>query len=322
MIPKSSSEIDTREAALLETALREVLACPECRGTLARGPRGETLRCTACAAEFPLVEGIPVFTRGSPGPQEDERLFRDRLAQEELRGGTQNLRAVAGEHHCIPVMGKYAASFRSRFSTRDWILDIGTGYAWPWAGTPGGPPVIGIDLSLGNLLLAKRLLGKSDPVLLLCADASRLPLRGGMISGVWSVQAFQLFPELVFRKMQEELDRVLKPRFLLESHHLHPAPLYRILYRLRGKRLHLRGRCGPFETNRLTLYEWRSRWASFRKGTLEITGGYSELFFHPEMGLRPRPYPVGLERWLASRVPALAGTIARQGILRVETAHS
>jgi len=320
LILKSSSE--TKSSFLLETALREVLACPECRGALARGPGGETVRCAGCAAEFPLVEGIPVFTRGSPGPQEDERSFRDNLAREELRRGTRDLRAVAGLHHCIPAMQKHAGSFRNRFSTQDWILDIGTGYAWPWTGTAGAAMVIGIDLSLGNLRLAKRLLGESDPVLLLCADAGRLPLRDGVVSGVWSAQAFQLLPEPVFQKMQGELDRVLKPRFLLEAHHLHPAPLYRLLCRLRGKRLHLRGRCGPFETNRLSLSEWRSRWASFRKGRIEMSYGYSELFFHPEMGLRPRPYPVALERWLASHAPALAGIIARQGILRVETARS
>ena len=220
------------------------------------------------------------------------------------------------------MMGRHAGSFRNRFSGQDWILDIGTGYSWPWQEAAGGPPVIGIDLSLGNLLLAKRLLGQSSPVLLLCADASRLPLRDEVISGVWSAQAFQLFPDPVFSKMQRELDRVLKARFLLESHHLHPSPMYHALYRMRGKRLHVRGRCGPFETCRLTLPEWSGRWSSFRNGKVRITGGYSELFFHPEMGIRPRPYPMRLEQWLASRVPALAGIIARQGILRVETADA
>ena len=317
-----SLETKIPKITLLETVLKEVLACPQCRGTLTRDLHREALRCAACAAEFPLVEGIPVFTRGSLGLQEDERRFRDKAAQEQLSQKGQNLRAVAGRHHCIPVMEKHARSFLNRFSKQDWILDIGTGYAWPWAETAGGPLILGIDLSLGNLLLAKQLLEESAPVLLLCADASRLPLRDGVISGVWSAQAFQHFPEPVFRNMQGELDRVLKPQFLLESHHLHPALLYRLLCKLRGRPLHLRGRCGPFETNRLSLSEWQARWAGFREGRSEISCGYSELFFHPEMGLRPRPYPVELERWLASHAPALAGVIARQGILHVETAFS
>lgn len=320
MTQKLSSLIKTAGAALLDAALKEILVCPDCRGTLARKPEAEALICASCAAEYPIREGVPVFTREFPDLQEEERRFRDRAAEEQLRQAGQDLRAVAGEHHCVPPMQENAGVFRSRFSRNDWILDIGTGYAWPWAGAAGGPRVVGIDLSLGNLLLAKRLLGESAPVLLLCADAARLPLREGVIAGAWSVQAFQLLPEPVFKKMQQELDRVLKEDFLLESHHLHPAPMYRLLYRLRGRRLHRRGRAGHMETNRLSLQEWREQWASFRNGKPRISFGYSELFFHPEMRIRPRPYPVGLERWLASRLPGLASLFARQGILRVETA--
>ena len=317
MTPKLFSETEPAATAL-ERALQELLACPECRGELARD--SETLRCAACSARFPLVEGIPVFTGEKAGSQqEEERSFRDDAAGKELRRTPRELMETAGLHHCLPVMGEHARRFRGRFSKREWILDVGAGYAWPWAGMGDGAGVIGLDFSLGNLRLARRLAGEREDLLLICADASRLPLKEGVISGLWSAQAFQHFPEPVFEKARRELDRVFKKEFRMELHHLHPAPLYRLLYRLRGKHLHRKGRAGPFETCRLTPAEWKSKWSSLRGGRLEIRSGYSELFFHPELGLRPRPYAAGLEQWIASRLPALAGLIARQGVLRVET---
>ena len=322
LIQKLFSRAETNRLELLKNALQEILACPECRSRLDLNPTGESLRCIGCASEFPMVEGIPNFMRRSSGPQEEEKRFRNAAANDQLRRGTQDLLGVAGRHHCLSVMAAHTRSFRKQFSMNKWLLDIGTGYAWPWMDDSEGAPILAIDISMGNLLLAKRLLGESSSVVLLCADAARLPLADGTISGVWSAQTFQHFPEPTFRQAQGELDRVLKEVFLLEFHHLHPAPLYRILCRLRGRQLHLKGRCGPFETNRFSLFEWRARWAGFREGQPEISCAYSELFFHPEMGLRPRPYPVGLERWIVSHVPALAGMIARQGVLRVETALS
>ena len=267
-----------------------------------------------------MVDGIPFFTHRSPGLQEEEKRFRNAAADLQLRQGSQDLLGVAGRHHCLPIMGDHARSFRRRFPTQEWLLDIGTGYAWPWKNASEGAAILAVDISMGNLLLAKRLLGESGSVLLLCADAAHLPVSGKAVSGIWSVQAFQHFPKPVFRQAQRELDRILKKEFLMEFHHLHPAALYQLIWRLRGKKLPLRGRSGPFETNRLSLPEWQARWAGFREGRPEISCAYSELFFHPELGLRPRPYPLALERWLASRAPTLAGIIARQGFLRVETA--
>lgn len=312
----------SRQADLLELALEQVLACPACQGRLALETSGEFLHCDGCGSQTPLVEGIPVFSPAGLGPEDpqaEEIRFRDRLAKEELSRATPDLLEGVGKHHCVSVMKTYAHRFRNRFSANDWLLDIGTGYAWPWKSAGPGPLIVGIDLSLGNLLLAKKLLGRSPhPVLLVCANASRLPLADRSFSGLWSVQAFQLFPEPVFQRVQAELDRVLRKEFRMELHHLHPAPFYRLLYRLRGKRLHRRGRAGPFETNRLLPEEWIRRWDSFRGGRFKVSTGYSELFFHPELGVRPRPYPSGLERFLCLRAPAFASLFARQGCLRFE----
>ncbi len=310
------------QSDLLEAALTEVLACPDCQARLVLEAAGKSLRCGSCGSTTPLVEGIPVFASSGPGPeglQAEEMAFRNQAASEQLRNDTADLLSVAGKHHSVPLMGRYAHHFRSHFSAGDWLLDIGTGYSWHWKNAEPGPRVIGIDLSLGNLLLAQRLLADQPRcVLLICADASRLPLANGSLAGAWSVQAFQLFPEPIFQQVQRELDRVLRKDFMMELHHLHPALLYRFLCRLRGRTLHRRGRHGPFETNRLLLAEWLQRWASFREGRLEASSGYSELFFHPELGVRPRPYPSGLERFLVQHAPGFSSLFARQGYLRLK----
>ena len=54
----------TKDSAELSPELQRLLpllVCPDCRGALAH--QGKTFRCHACAAEFPITEGIPVFAR-------------------------------------------------------------------------------------------------------------------------------------------------------------------------------------------------------------------------------------------------------------------
>ena len=43
----------------MEDWLLDLLACPDCQGTLARD--GETLVCADCGARYPVVRGIPRF---------------------------------------------------------------------------------------------------------------------------------------------------------------------------------------------------------------------------------------------------------------------
>ena len=312
------------QAALLDAALKGVLACPRCHGQLAKDSTARGLRCLGCQAGTVLVDGIPVFTGDQRGLQVEEKAFRDRAASQVQGRGAVDLLNIVSRHHCVPLMGGYARKFRGRFSAWEWLLDIGTGYAWHWKDAPvSGARVIGIDMSLGNLLLARRLFGESSRcALLICADASRLPLAKGSIAGVWSVQAFQHFPEETFQQAQQELDRVLQKDFRMEFHHLNPALCYRLLYRLQGRRMPLKGRSGPFVTNRLSASEWEGRWNSFRGGQFDMFHGYSELFFHPELWIRPRPYPLGFERFLTRYALRVSSSFARQVILRLETRAS
>jgi uncharacterized protein YbaR (Trm112 family) len=53
----------------IPSAIRELLACPKCRGPLVDGvlgeksaqPKAEALVCPVCALAYPIEEGIPVL---------------------------------------------------------------------------------------------------------------------------------------------------------------------------------------------------------------------------------------------------------------------
>ena len=42
-------------------AIRELLACPRCHGTLTDEKGGERLLCSTCSLRFPVRDGIPVM---------------------------------------------------------------------------------------------------------------------------------------------------------------------------------------------------------------------------------------------------------------------
>lgn len=48
----------------IPSALRAILACPKCRGTLQdvrEGAQLRALRCTHCKLQYPVVAGLPVL---------------------------------------------------------------------------------------------------------------------------------------------------------------------------------------------------------------------------------------------------------------------
>jgi len=308
----------TLEQAGLRQALAQVLGCPRCEGRLELEDASSRVRCAACGGAFPVRDGIPVFTLEGSGSQEGERAFRDRLAADHVATERGALLETVAEHHCVPVMRQRATAFASRSDATDWLLDVGIGWGWHWMGRSTGARVLGVDMSLGSLRLARRLLGKTDRVVLLCADATALPLRHRSVTGLWSVQAFQHMPERVLERATAELDRTLRDDFRMEISNLNPALAHRIIYRLAGRRLHRQGRVGEMELSRRTGREWAAVWRDFRGARSRVFVGYSELFFHPDLGVRPREYPLRLERALA-RVPAIARLIARQVDVRVES---
>jgi len=305
-------------AEALREAVESILACPACKGRLSLDAETTRATCTGCWRVYPTSDGILVFLNDQPALQEEERRFRDAIATDYMRSDRNTLLEVVSKHHCIPVMKRRADEFWARFKAQEWILDIGIGWGWHWANQEGGARVIGIDMSLGNLLVARCLLGKADHVLLVCADAACLPIREHGISGVWSAQAFQHFPTEMLRSVQSELDRILLDDFVMEIYNQNPALMYEAIYRLFGKRLHRTGKHYHMELSRLSAQEWACIFKEFRGGRPESACSYSELFFHPDLHFRPRRYPVEVEHWLVRHMPKLASFFARQVQIRIE----
>lgn len=315
-----TKDLQTESSRTLESAVRSVLACPRCGGSLQlSGPDTQAV-CQQCSAVWPIEDGILHFMDKGMPAQEAECRLRENVMKSHGRQRAEILEVV-GKHHCMSVMSARARQFRSSFHSDKWVLDIGSGTGWYWSGTVGAGLIL-TDFSRESLRVSRHLLADADRAVFLWADAQKLPLRKNVISGLWSIQVFQHFPAAVLENVQAELDRVLRDEFLIEVYNLNPAPFHRAIYRLFGKQLHCRGRLGEMELNRLSAEEWSAVWRQFRRGAWPITSGYSELFFHPDFHLWPRWYPTRLEQALITHAPGLAGLFARQLQIRIDARAS
>jgi uncharacterized protein YbaR (Trm112 family) len=300
-------------------AMGAMLACPRCESSLVFDDWPQGIRCERCDRVFVVCDGIPVFLERDHGAQLDERRTRDAFASGFQNADRDALLAVVAQHHALPLMLARARRFAARFRGGEWMLDLGIGWGWHWANAERAVGLVGIDMSLQSLMLARRLLGDAPNVVLACADATGLPLQRHSIAGCWSVQVLQHMPDDVLQRTRRELDRVFTDDWQLETSDLNPAPGLAAVYRLAGRRLHRRGRAGAMEVHRRDAREWTEVWRDFRGGPPRLDIGYSELFFHPDLHCRPRRYPLALENVLSSRAPRLAGLIARQIDVRAGT---
>lgn len=81
-----------------------LLACPDCGGEVSR--EGDSVRCRACAATFPVREGIPVFARF--GTVEEPSGARPALTSEKYQQNYQDVTEAT----------RYNKMYTSRFSKR------------------------------------------------------------------------------------------------------------------------------------------------------------------------------------------------------------
>ncbi len=263
-------------------------------------------------------DGIVSYLDRVETGQAREQGDRDAVMERHRNRSVEEIMREVARHHGLTVMSEQAREFRGRFSEDEWIIDIGGGTGWYWRGTRGANVLLA-DFSRETLRVAARLLKPEDRVHLMHCDASRLPILTGALSGVWSVQVFQHFPEPVLAGVLQELRRVLLPDFGAKVFNLNPALLLRAAYRLMGRRYHRRGEWNGLLLNCLTAEDWRARLAPWlvNEDAGRISVRYSELFFHPPLRLKPRRYPLKLEQVLA-RVPELARLFARQVSIEVE----
>jgi len=236
--------------------------------------------------------------------------MRERVADAYHGAAPEEIMKIVSLHHSTSVMSRRAKAFRSKISQPEWILDVGSGTSYYWAGTFGGKLIL-IDFVFGNLKTAQLLLEGQGDILFVQADASRLPVKDASLSGIWSVQVTQHFPDTVMAPFLDEVKRVLKQRFLVEVYNLNPAPLHRAIYRLLGKKLHVKGWQGEMLLNRLNGEELATLWQKVLP-TGGVTIGYSELFFHPDLRMRPGGRLTTLMEALLPRLPLVVQSFARQ----------
>jgi len=198
----------------------ELLACPECRGTLAlqraasgqgRSAAGEdSLRCSACRKEYPIRGGIVHF-----------------LEPESLTGLNRRFAAMYDwmswfYRPLSPLMFRFIGLSERR--ARKQILDrleprggrvleisIGPGVNLPYLHERGDVgEIFGLDISLGQLKRCRSYLrSKGWPDELYLGNAEALPCRDNSFESVFHIGGINFFNDK--RKAIEEMIRVAKP---------------------------------------------------------------------------------------------------------------
>lgn len=294
--------------ALLERALHEVLACPLCHGPLLWS--GSVVACASCGLELPIRDGVLDARAAAPRGQEREQAWRDEIAERAERLAAKDMWPVIARHHAIDLMREKADRLRASLGPDAWLLDIGSGCGWHWAHASPGASVIGIDFSLKNCINARKLLDEPSRALVICANAAAMPLRDAVIAGIWSVQVLQHLPDAVLDRTLHEVGRVSRPDVRGLVINLNPGAGLKLAYRALGRRMTTVDERGPAYLRRRTAGEWRDLFAAVLPGSRAAVS-YSELFFHPELRVTPRNYPVRTERALL-RLPWVAPLVARQ----------
>lgn len=244
------------------------------------------------------------------GEQTEERRLREECARQHGCKDPEEIMKAVSLHHCIPVMSGKAKEYRARFSSSHWVLDVGCGTGYYWRNSRGAKLIM-MDFALGNLKAAQRLLKKQANIFFVQADAAHLPFKPNSLSGIWSVQVTQHFPASVMASFFKDARRVLRTSFLMEIYNLNPALLIRVLYKLSGKKLHLKGKIENLTLNRLNAVELFKIWKDdFFDSKFKI--GYSELFFHPDLHLKSQGRYIAFFENFFNRIPGLSRLFSRQ----------
>jgi SAM-dependent methyltransferase/uncharacterized protein YbaR (Trm112 family) len=186
------------------------IVCPACHGDLARegNEREGTLRCMACAKEYPIIVGIPDLRLwpdpyiGFDADRAKGRMLDEHAAQLDFATAVRFYYNVTEK---VPrfqaqrfLRGLLAATPRARHSLDCWerktggqpeslmLLEIGCGTA-PLLETaaPRYAHVVGVDIAFRWLVLARRRLADAAiEAPLLCACAEALPFRAGVFDRV------------------------------------------------------------------------------------------------------------------------------------------
>lgn len=242
--------------------------------------------------------------------QAEERKLREECAWQHGCKDSEEIMKAVSLHHCIPVMSRKAKEYRAKFSSSHWVLDVGCGTGYYWQNSYGAKLIM-MDFVFGNLKAAQTLLKEQGSIFFVQADAANLPFKSNSLSGIWSVQVTQHFPGSVMASFLKDAKRVLKMSFLMEIYNLNPALLIKVLYKLLGKKIHLKGKIENMTLNRLSAVELFEIWQDVSLNT-KFKIGYSELFFHPDLHFRPQGRFIEFMENSFNRMPGLSQIFSRQ----------
>jgi len=182
--------------------------CPRCKGALTL--TSEAWSCVPCGSDYPLRHGFPDFRTGAAVDvdyEEDLKLAELLASREagctfsELRGYYYTLRPEASadlhERHEAHFRAEAARANRAVADLHGSLLDLGCGAGqYLLAAARASIETVGVDASLCQLLLARRLLADEGlSVDLALADAEALPFRGEVFQAVIAADIIEHVPE-------------------------------------------------------------------------------------------------------------------------------
>ena len=218
----------------------------------------------------------------------------------------------------MPVMIAKADEYRKRFTNDQWVVDVGCGSGYYWKNSKPGAKLILIDFAMSNLKAARIILKDTEDILFVQADASCMPLKENSISGIWSVQVTQHFPDIVMKKFLDELKRILKKNYFIEVYNLNPDMMHRFVYGLFGKKFHIKGQYGDMLQNKLNSKELLVLWDKFL-GESEYKIMFSELFFHPNFKIFPQSKIIPILERILDIFPLFTKLFARQISINIKS---
>lgn len=183
----------------------EIICCPRCRGDLAQASE-ERLRCQGCAAEYPVVEGVPVLLAGEGEDEVShtvssfyEEAWKQAWRKEPAQPAqpakpaqpAQPARPARPAHDDSSDYGiryvrkteyRFITEFQNREGRKRFFLDAACG-AFP-RGDFGKEYAyhVCLDFTLEGTLAARRLMG--ERALGVCGSLLRVPLKDGVFDGI------------------------------------------------------------------------------------------------------------------------------------------
>ncbi len=260
----------------VSASVMELMRCPHCRGDLAR--EGRDLICRGCARRYELHDGIPLLAQS--GSSEQWGSPSDGVTSVAYQGSFQ--KSGIGERY----RWRYQRRWFKRCTTRREIgrierllasqprcgrlLDIPCG-----GGRVSGPfaaatdLLLQADLSLDQILMARRIMGSQGRVVWFTASAFMIPLKDGAVDGVICNRLMHHLPPGVEQERAiHELLRV-SARFVIVSYYDHDS------FKSLGRRI--RGRHRGHTLRRRDLRALAERGGAFVEVDVPLWCGGSRL---------------------------------------------